>query len=527
VRIPGIHPDVQLRASSGTTGLPAAAGIDSMVAELTIDPGSPPLVLVAAIGGTFCGFGVVRVPPSPDAVPAPGPVTLVTFDPPAAPGDRESTEVVYVFAVDEHGAPRTGGAPTLQPEAGSVGAVEAVGPGAWRATWRVPASKAEASRVGVVFGSGPPGRGSLTRTAGRPAAVEIAEDPASNVNGVPGAVIVRIRDSAGNLTDGTPTLESDRATVGPPVRLERGVYRAPLKVPDGTRGSLYVTATANRNFASTVLTIAPPSSPASQVTIEPHEPIRADGSSPGQLLIFPVSVLDASGNPASEAPLGNAELGKFLDPLFVAPGAWMLPYRPPRVLEDSTDHLSVRAGNATTRLDLRLLASRFSVSVGVKGGMTVASRFGPALGLEGMAWWFVGRTQLGVALDASWWTLSQSSAATVGGGTASYDARQHYLPVLVSLSWRMPFASRWLLWASAGGGVSWVWNSAQVGGQPGVSESGIAPAVSAAVSAGPRLGPGSPFLEVRLTWIGDPKLSTLSGSSTTVLFLLGYRFDVQ
>ena len=157
----------------------------------------------------------------------------------------------------------------------------------------------------------------------------------------------------------------------------------------------------------------------------------------------------------------------------------------------------------------------------------MSNRLGPTAGVEASAWWFLGHTQLGVTFDLGWWTLSQTSAPKVGGTTASYEARQHYLPALLSLSWRTLFARDWLLWASAGAGISPVWNSAQLSGQPSVSEGGLAPAASGSVSVGPHIGPGSPFLEVRVTWIGDPKLSTLTGSSTTALILVGYRFDVR
>ena len=84
-----------------------------------------------------------------------------------------------------------------------------------------------------------------------------------------------------------------------------------------------------------------------------------------------------------------------------------------------------------------------------------------------------------------------------------------------------------MLWASTGAGGSLVSNTARLEGQPSVSQSGIAPAASLSLSAGPRLGPGALFLELRLTWVGDAGLSTLSGSSTTFFALLGYRFDVD
>jgi hypothetical protein len=151
---------------------------------------------------------------------------------------------------------------------------------------------------------------------------------------------------------------------------------------------------------------------------------------------------------------------------------------------------------------------------------------GPAVGAEAGLWTLFGRTQLGLVLDVSWWMLSRTSTATVGGADSTYKATQNYLPFLLSAAWRTPFADRWMLWATLGGGGGVVSNSSQVGGQPTVSESGFAPAVSGSLSAGPRLGPGSLFLEARATWIGDPKLATLSGSSFTFLGLVGYRFDV-
>jgi len=518
---------VQVGASSGTLGVPAAAGVDSMAAELTVGPRSPPLILVAAVGGGFCGFAVARVSPAPSGAPKPGPLTLVLVEPSAAPADRESTVVVHVFAVDEKGKPRSGPVPIVVPDAGKLGDVESLGPGAWRTQWTVQARLGATTRVAVAFGSEPPAWGSLSRTPGRPASLDIIEDAASTVEGVPGAVLVQVKDAAGNLTDGVPTLESDRATLEPPVRVERGVYRSRLVLPRGFRGSFNVSATASRIFGSAVLTVSPTAAPATQVSVEPHGPIRADSAAPGQLVIFAVSVADASGDPAKDTPVGVAQLGQFLDALYVAPGSWMLPYRPPRVLEDSVDHVTIRAGGASTQADLQLLAGRFAASVGLKVGMALSGRLGPAAGLEGSAWWFIGRTQLGVSLDVEWWTLSQSSTSTLNGAPATYDARQHFLPAVVSLSWRMLFATHWLLWATGGAGVAGVWQSAQLGGQPAVNEHGLAPAASASLSVGPQAGRGAPFLEVRGTWIGDAKLSTLSGSSTTLLILLGYRFDVR
>jgi hypothetical protein len=151
---------------------------------------------------------------------------------------------------------------------------------------------------------------------------------------------------------------------------------------------------------------------------------------------------------------------------------------------------------------------------------------GPSGGVEGGVWTVFGRTQVGLVLGVDWWMLTSKDSTTVGGAAASYKATQNFVPLVLSVAWRTAIAERWMLWATVGGGGGWIANSVQVAGQPTVSETGFAPAVSGSLSAGPRLGPGFLFLEARVTWMGDPKLSTLSGSSTTFLGLLGYRLDV-
>jgi hypothetical protein len=204
-----------------------------------------------------------------------------------------------------------------------------------------------------------------------------------------------------------------------------------------------------------------------------------------------------------------------------------LPYRPAPVSENTTEQVVVKAGAASATVELDLRASSLRLSLGVKGGLAVAGgTFGPAVGGDAGAWGSFGRTQLGLVLDVGWWTFSRTSTATVGGTDLPYKSTQSYVPILLSLAWRTPFVDPWMLCATAGGGGGLVSSSAQLGGQPGVSESGFAPAASGSLSVGPRVGPGFLFLEARATWIGDPKLSTWSGSNFTFLGFLGYRFDV-
>jgi hypothetical protein len=230
----------------------------------------------------------------------------------------------------------------------------------------------------------------------------------------------------------------------------------------------------------------------------------------------------------NEVPTAKAARGDFGAAYGISPGQWVIPYRPPRVSADTTEEVVVTVGGASTKVELELLAPRLNFALGAKGGIAYGGQaIGPGAGVEAGLWSVFGRTQLGLVLDVDWWMRSQSSTATVGGAAAAYKSTQNYLPILLSLAWRTSLGPGWMLWLTAGGGFGWVTNSAQVAGQSTVTETGMAPAASASISAGPRLGPGTIFLEARATWMGDPKLSTLGGSSINFLGLLGYRFDVR
>ena len=412
-----------------------------------------------------------------------------------------------------------------RPAIGSVTGIEMIAPGVWRGRWRVPAGEATATLVEADFGLEPGVTASLARTPGEPVTIGIAyERPGEAVGGgALGAVVASIRDSAGNLTEASLALESDEAVIGAPVRIDRGLYRAPVEPRPGTRGNVaVVTARAGVAVGTTSFALAPPA--AAVVRVVPPGSIQSDRTSSAQIEVV---VTDAAGDPVAEVPVGSGGSGEFGEAFPLEPGHWTLPYRPPRVIVDTTERVVVTAGVASTAVDLRIVARDSRFSLGLKAGAALAGgRVGPAAGGEFGVWALVGAAQLGLVLGVDWWMLSESSTVTVGGVASSYEATQNYVPVLLSVAWRLPIGDRWLFWATGGGGGAWVQNQTQVGAQAQVLETGFAPAASASVSAGPHLGPGSLFLEVRGTWVGDSKLSTLSGSSFSILGLLGFRFDV-
>jgi hypothetical protein len=318
-------------------------------------------------------------------------------------------------------------------------------------------------------------------------------------------------------------VETDLGEVGAPVRVERGVYQAPLIVPSALRGNraILVLVKAEGVSATRSLPLAP-GEPAS-VVVTPPGVVSADGSTTAQL---EVTITDSFDNPSEDAPEGEARYGEFGPASRLGPGRWVLPYRPRRLLEDTKDTLVVRSGPASTSLDVDLIAPRISFNVAAKIGLDVAAgQAGLALGAEASAWTQLGRAQLGLALDGSWWQLSRSSQVTVGGSPAAYQSDQSYVPILLAVAWRLPLGQRAMLWTSLGGGGAWVSSNTQLAGQPSISESGLAPAATLAVSFGWQVWRGFPFVELRLTWVGDPGLATLSGSLTPFFLFAGYRFD--
>ena len=526
VRVPMGRSDVRILASTGTTGPAQRATTDTVVADFTPEPVSPPLALIAAVGGNQCGFAVVRL--SGGQARAPGPVTLVAVEPAAVRADQDAQAQVYVFAADAKGNPRSGLPPKFHTTVGAVTGEQPVGAGAWRARWAVPAIEASAVRLEARFGREPPAATSLERTPGPPAAIGITRDTEpGGIGESASAVLIRVRDSAGNLTDAPLELEADTVKLGSPVRIETGIYRVPVLVLPRNRKQGFA-VTARTEGATGQASFSTVDSAAAEIRVAPRGPLRAGAFSQGQLEVIEVAVVDAQGRPVSDPPVGSGGRGQFRDPFPIGPGRWALPYRPPPITEDTTERVTISAGEASTTVELELMVRRISLSAGAKAGWSRSGgTTGLALGAEGGAWARLGRARVGLVLDLGWTMRSRTSTATVGGGgSVDYEATQHDVSIILSVAGRTSFAKLWTVGATLGGGLGGVSYRTSLTGQPSVSEAGFAPLVSGAVSVGPRLGPGTLFLEARMTWTGDPGLKTLTGSHSTFLGLVGYRFDV-
>jgi len=160
-----------------------------------------------------------------------------------------------------------------------------------------------------------------------------------------------------------------------------------------------------------------------------------------------------------------------------------------------------------------------------KGGFAKRSGgVGPHAAVELSAWKELFGQELGLLMEVDWWNFaSTSDVAGLPGVTFKQSA--NYFGLLASVGWRHRLGSWAMVWASAGGGMTRVSNDWSVTGQGTRNDSGWAPALSSAVSAGVRVWRGYPFLELRGAWVPDPQLRSLGGSLMPVSLSLGYRFD--
>jgi hypothetical protein len=213
------------------------------------------------------------------------------------------------------------------------------------------------------------------------------------------------------------------------------------------------------------------------------------------------------------------------EPSHVGPGTWSVDYRPRRLVQPTRDVVVARAGPLLAEHSIEIAAHAARFTFGPKAGLGFqGGDRSVAAGGEASAWTRLGGHEVGLFVEASYWSLTSS------GTTASlgdYSGQRGYLPLLLSAGWRRPVWSQMMVWAAAGGGAALVNASSHLASQPTVSDLAWAPAVSGAFSVGRWAWKGFPFVELRATWVGDPRLPVLRGSLTAVLLQLGYRFHAE
>ncbi len=480
-------------------------------------------VVAAALDGGACGFGAVRLGTGQGGPKAP---MAVLVSPPAARADREEEVFAYAFALDDRGSPRLGRAPLFTATAGELSGPGWVGPGVWRAKWRVRLREGRTASVAAQFAGGAPVSATLRYVGGPVTELQVEFDRQRAVAGDPKpvSITVRARDAEGNATDADVSIDADFGEMGETSRQALGLYRTQLTVPAVLVGDrrIFVLARAGSVSTNATLNLAP--GPPASVSLDAPDSIPADGST---VCHMSITVADAFGNPADEQPTGDADYGELGRAARVGPGRWVLDYRPRRLSRDMEDVVRIRAGTSTRMRALRLVAPLAALSLAPKAGVVLGSGgTRAAFGAEISAWAHLGGAQMGLVLEGSYWSLGKSGPVQ-GLVGVDFSGDQTYLPLTLSVAWRQPIGSRVLMWLSLGGGAARVSSTVKmIQLSQTVDEARWAPVASGALSFGLRAWRGSPFVELRAMSIGDPNLKTLSGSLTPIFFLQGgYRFD--
>jgi len=435
---------------------------------------------------------------------------------------------VTTFAATADGAPWPGAPPTLTATAGTLGDLEPAGPGAWRASWAVGAREAGEARIAAALDKAFVRR-AVADLPGPPARLEVQTDRGQVQAGdeAPVELTVKVLDGAGRpAASDPPILEDALGSAGEVEELERGTWRASLRVPVAFEGHtrLKVSARLGQLLGTAELELAG-GPPAAIDAVAQLSPRRGPGALVGEVVAV---AFDAFGNPVPARGLqARAARGTLGPPVDRERGRLAFPYRQEVSADDpGEDVVTLELGELTRELPVRASLLPPRLSVAARAG--VAPRTGtpgPHAGIGVLGWADWGGEHLALGLDLGGWTFGQSGRAPVGSAAVAWRTGTRLAAVTLSLTWRSRPWRRVLLAATAGGGAGWLERRSELAGQRALTEGRWAGLATAALAAGWRAWRGGPFLEVRATWLPRTGLESLRGSFTTLSFALGYWLD--
>jgi len=522
--------------SSGKVLRPAQWGSSEWGARWVLAPEEPGhLALLAVFAGDRCGW--VALPPTGTRARADGPSTgrgrvrpgegqlhLVLLRDPAEPGKLQ----VAVFAVTADGAPWRGAFPTLSATAGTLGALEPAGAGAWRATWDVGAADEGGARITASLGGAASVR-DLAAIPGPAVRLEVRTDRGRAEAGeaLPIQVTVRVLDGAGRtVATDPPTLEDDFGAVGEPRETDPGTWQASLLLPAALerRERMQVRARLGTISGAAELELVGGSPAAIEGAVE-LAPMRGSGPMIGEVV---AAAFDAYGNPVPVTGLvARAARGTLEGPREHPQGRLAFSYRQ-EIGGDQRgeDVVTLQLGDLVRELPVRAVVLPPGVTLAFRAG--TAPRAG-SFGLHGGAgistWTERGGQFLGLALDFGAWSFAESGHLALGGSERGWRTGTRLGAATLSAAWRGRPTRRLLLAASVGGGAGWLQRRSDLEGQRLLTEGRWAGLATAATALGLQAWRGGPFIEARAAWAPRPGLDSLRGSFTAISFALGCWFD--
>ncbi len=338
-------------------------------------------------------------------------------------------------------------------------------------------------------------------------------------------ISVSTEDADGAPADAHVTLDCDFGQLGAVARVAQGLYGTTLVVPKRlpSAQSILLFARADAVSSESVLSVIPGT--AAAMTLSAPGAVHVGAAASAQL---EVTLTDAYGNAAEDAPRATATRGALRAPEHIGPGRWAISYVPDPALEDAEEVLTLEAGPLRRTQRIRLTTSDSWVAVGPWSGAVLAGgTAGLAVGAEASWWRRLGESQLGAVLDLGWWSLGERTSVPLPGGATELQSERSALPFTASVAWGLQLGPRAAGWIALGGGAALVSSTQKLEGQPAIREVGWSPAAGATAGLGLRAWRGLAFVELRGLWIDDPGLETLRGTSWPVLLLAGYRFDAR
>jgi hypothetical protein len=448
----------------------------------------------------------------------------------AAPtAERAQAVSLLVVAVDDSGRPHPGPPPALAVSAGRLEQPTPAGPGAWRVTWRLTAGPVGDAVARAELPGEPASELRLARAAGAPAQLEASLDRALASPGEPPVgVLVALRDAAGNPADGELEARAEAGQVSAPERTGVGTYRLAWTPPSRLEGRDQAELHLRAGTAEARVQLAlRPGAPARLRLGAPRDVVTADGV---QTLAIQAEVEDLQGNPAEGVPVhptaGAGELGA---PRRVAPGRYLLTYRPRRVVRPERDELGLELPPLAARLALRLRPPLPRLVLGASAGLALQAGgwLGLQAGAEASTWRWLGNQEAGLALALAFSRFHHTGTIAAGDGDARFDGEVRVLTLLASAAWRRSLGRAVALRLDAGGGAARVESGVAVGGGRLVPEARWVPAASLAASVGLPLWRGRAVLALRGTLLPDARLASLHGAVTPVSLSLGYELDAR
>jgi hypothetical protein len=430
--------------------------------------------------------------------------------------DRAEEVTVWAHVVDAQGQPRPTPPLVLEPKRGELLDRQDVGPGLVKARWRLPPGPAAISWLAARLEDEPTFEAvaRLETIPGDPARLVISTARDRHVAGEePIAVEATVFDAAGNRCGTEIAWETSLG------QIERSPSGATLLViPPVLGGKAMVEVKATAGGLSQTKQIALTPGPLAKLALGGPDAVKADGSARAT---FSVLASDAQGNPITGTPIqAKARLGKVaLEP--AGNGGAQLTYQAPWLTDEAIEEVSIAAAGLSASAAIKLFPDP-RLTLAPKLGLVRDGTLGaPYFGAEA-AWLFETFGQpFAAAVDVGGFRLSREEQ--VEG--LQLNGKHTFVALSATLSWRKPFAERWVFWAGAGGGVALVSSSLQLADQPETGDRGLVLQGQIALGASRHLWHGSPFIEGRLLEQTSPDLANASGRLSAFMLDVGYRFE--